>query len=226
MESNDNYFIEKIQLGESTYYSCILNKYSRQVFALVVKIVDNREDAEELTQDIFMKVFRSINSFQGKSSLSTWLYRIAYNTAISATRKKRQSFIAIEDDLLMSIPDDVEIIASSEELLERLNMAIKQLPVEESFLIMLYYMQDKPQKLSDERIRINKRNERITIALITTVSAAMIAIVVFVFRYLGIKIDFEAAPLYAFIGALVLLLLIADYKLRKIFMKKHPDLLY
>ena len=141
--SDDNYFIEKIQMGEPEYFSCILNKYSKQVFALVVRIVDNREDAEELTQDIFMKVFRFVSSFQGKSSFSTWLYRIAYNTAISATRKKRRPFIAIENDVLKNIPDDVEINTNSEELLSKMSKAIKQLSVDEGFLIMLYYMQNK-----------------------------------------------------------------------------------
>ena len=81
------------------------------------------------------------------------------------------------------------------------------------------------KKLSDEKIRRNKRNERITIAIISTVSAAMIAMVVFVFIYLEIKINLEIVPFYAFIGTLGLVLLIADYKLRKVFKKKHPDLL-
>ena len=81
------------------------------------------------------------------------------------------------------------------------------------------------KKLSDEKIRRNKRNERITIAIISTVSAAMIAMVVFVFIYLEIKINLKIVPFYAFIGTLGLVLLIADYKLRKVFKKKHPDLL-
>ena len=139
--SDDNYFIEKIQMGEPEYFSRILDKYSKQVFALVVRIVDNREDAEELTQDIFMKVFHALSSFQGKSSFSTWLYKIAYNTAISATRKKQRMYATID----VNIPDDdVEINVSPEEILNKLNMAIKQLSVDESFLIMLYYMQNKP----------------------------------------------------------------------------------
>ena len=142
--SDDNYFIEKIQMGELEYFSRILDKYSKQVFSLVVRIVDSREDAEELTQDIFMKVLHAISSFHGKSSFSTWLYKIAYNTAISATRKKRSPFITFEDDVLKNIPDEIEINVNSEELLNKLNLAIKQLSVDESFLIILYYMENKP----------------------------------------------------------------------------------
>ena len=67
------------------------NKYSQQVFILIIRIVENQEDAEELTQDTFLKAFEHLSSFKAESSFSTWIYRIAYNTAISATRKKNKS---------------------------------------------------------------------------------------------------------------------------------------
>ena len=78
----------------------LLDKYSRPVHSLILKVVRNREDAEELAQDVFMKVFKHLSSFKGECSFSTWIYRIAYNTAISETRKKRHEFLAIEESVI------------------------------------------------------------------------------------------------------------------------------
>ncbi len=64
--------------GETALYEHFLNTYGQQVFILVARIVSNQEDAEELTQDVFLKAFQHLSSFKGTSSFSTWIYSIAY----------------------------------------------------------------------------------------------------------------------------------------------------
>lgn len=103
---SDTYYVKRIQDGDNECFACLLDKYSRSVFNLIYRIVANREDAEELTQDVFLKVYRSVLSFREDSAFSTWLYRIAYNTAISATRKKKYEFAPIENNTLENIPDE------------------------------------------------------------------------------------------------------------------------
>lgn len=93
----DTYFIKRIQAGDTASFACLLDKYSRPVHSLILKVVRNKEDAEELAQDVFIKVFRNLSSFKGDCSFSTWIYRIAYNTAISEVRKKKYEFLAIEE---------------------------------------------------------------------------------------------------------------------------------
>lgn len=88
MENDETHIIHRILKGETSLYEYFLDKYSQQVFILIIRIVENQEDAEELTQDTFLKAFEHLSSFKAESSFSTWIYRIAYNTAISATRKK------------------------------------------------------------------------------------------------------------------------------------------
>ena len=88
----DTYYIQRIQAGDTACFACLLDKYSRPVHSLILKVVRNREDAEELAQDVFMKVFKHLSSFKGECSFSTWIYRIAYNTAISETRKKGEDY--------------------------------------------------------------------------------------------------------------------------------------
>jgi RNA polymerase sigma-70 factor (ECF subfamily) len=143
----DAYYIEKIQAGETECFAVLLDRYSRSVFSLVVKIAGSREDAEELTQDVFLKVYRSLSSFQGNSLFSTWLYRIAYNVAVSATRKKKHEWLAIEESLIENIPDDevsdeVEQLEKEEQLC-RLEKALEQLLPDERALVSLFYMQEK-----------------------------------------------------------------------------------
>ncbi|MDR3261003.1 MAG: RNA polymerase sigma factor [Tannerella sp.] len=148
MESvTDTCYIKRIQAGETDCFAFLLERYSRSVHSLIVKIVGNREDAEELTQDVFLKVYRSLASFQGNSSFSTWLYRIAYNTAVSATRKKKREWLAIEDGEMENVAEEdvsesLEQI-SGEEQLARLEQALEQLLPDERALILLFYMQEK-----------------------------------------------------------------------------------
>ena len=143
----DAYYIERIQAGETECFATLLDRYSQPVFSLIVKIVDNREDAEELTQDVFLKVFRSLSSFQGNSLFSTWLYRIAYNVAISATRKKKYEWVAVEESLIEdvhehAINEEIEQLEKEEQLC-RLEKALEQLPPDERALVSLFYMQEK-----------------------------------------------------------------------------------
>ena len=151
----DACYIEKIQAGETECFSILLDRYSQSVFSLIVSIINNREDAEELTQDVFLNAFRSLSSFQGNSLFSTWLYRIAYNAAISATRKKKYSWLTIEESMIDNVPeneisDDIEQL-EKEEQLSRLQQALEQLLPDERALVTLFYMQGKK---ADEIITI------------------------------------------------------------------------
>lgn len=87
MEKDESYIITRILAGKTEEYAYFLDTYGQPVFSLIVRMVNSEEDAEELTQDTFMKAFEHLSSFNGKSSFSTWIYRIAYNTALSFLKK-------------------------------------------------------------------------------------------------------------------------------------------
>jgi len=144
---SDTYYIKRIQEGDTASFACLLDKYSRQVHSLILKIVRSKEDAEELTQDVFMKVFKKIDSFKGDSSFSTWIYRIAYNTAISETRKKKHEFLAIEESAINNVSED-EIaeafgFTDTSEQVNRLEVALGQLSPDERAIVLFFYMEDK-----------------------------------------------------------------------------------
>lgn len=164
MEKDDIHIIKEVLNGKSRQYEHILNRYSGQVFNLVMHIVSCEEDAEELTQDIFMKAFRQLSSFNEDSSFSTWLYRIATNTAISATRKRKHDTIHLDDTAYSNIPDEVlddALDDDGEEQLQRLSDAIEKLNADERALITLYYMNGMPiaevasiMKLTESNVKI------------------------------------------------------------------------
>ena len=147
MKRDDRHIIKEVLNGKSREFEHILNKYSQQVFNLVVNIVSSKEDAEELTQDVFLKAFQSLSLFKEESSFSTWLYRIATNTAISAARKNRHDTIHLDDAAYSNIPDELldETLSDDSELqLQQLSNAIEQLTTDERAIITLYYINEIP----------------------------------------------------------------------------------
>jgi RNA polymerase sigma-70 factor (ECF subfamily) len=97
---DDNDYIGRVLSGDVSAYASLVAKHKNLVFSIVLKIVNNREDAEEISQDVFLKAYQSLSTFERKSKFSTWLYRIAYNAAISKTRKKKVEMVAIEETVI------------------------------------------------------------------------------------------------------------------------------
>lgn len=146
MKDDEKYIIQRILNGETALYEYFLNKYSQQVFTLIIRIVSNQEDAEELTQDTFLKAFQHLSSFKGNCSFSTWIYAIVYNTAISNARKKNLDTFVMDDGPLANISDqqvDEALNNDREEQIIKLNKAIQLLNSDEKALITLFYLEEK-----------------------------------------------------------------------------------
>ncbi|WP_455671916.1 RNA polymerase sigma factor [Phocaeicola sp.] len=147
MSNDETHIIQDILNGKTARFEYFLDKYGQQVFTLIVRIVSSQEDAEELTQDTFLKAFQHLSAFKAESNFSTWIYRIAYNTAISATRKKKYDVFAMDDTQLANISDeqvDHTLNDESEEQLGKLNRAMDRLDADERAVITLFYMEEKP----------------------------------------------------------------------------------
>ena len=147
MKKEEAHIIKEILNGKTEQYEYFLDRYGQQVFVLVDRIVSCQEDAEELTQDVFLKAFQQLSSFKAESSFSTWIYRIATNLAISAVRKKRNDVLRLDDSVFANLSDrqvDEALEDESEEQMERLQQAINQLEADERALITLYYLEEKP----------------------------------------------------------------------------------
>lgn len=147
MKKEESHIIKEILNGKTELYEYFLGRYGQQVFVLVDRIVSCQEDAEELTQDVFLKAFQQLSSFKAESSFSTWIYRIATNLAISAVRKKRNDVLRLDDSVFANLSDtqvDEALEDDSEEQMECLQQAMNQLEADERALITLYYLEEKP----------------------------------------------------------------------------------
>ncbi|MBN2485221.1 MAG: RNA polymerase sigma factor [Bacteroidales bacterium] len=155
-------FIRQIIDGDTALFSVFVEKYAGKIFGMIHKIVQSKSESEDLTQEVFIKAFNNLKKYQGKSQFSTWLYSIAYNTAISATRKKKTIAPVISDSVLNAISDDkVDDLLDREDdeaLLEELEKAIQQLNPEEKTLITLFYYSDKQVQEISEIMNISLSN--------------------------------------------------------------------
>jgi len=96
-EIKDSELIDQVKAGRVSAFRTLVDRYSNYVFTIAYRILGNREDAEEVTQDSFIKAFKGLNAFHGQAKFTTWIYRIATNTAISYKRKKKLPVETIED---------------------------------------------------------------------------------------------------------------------------------
>ncbi len=84
--------IKKAQKGDVSAFEQIITRYQSVVYSVSYRYAENQDDASDMAQEIFLKMFRTINSFQFKSRLSTWIYRVATNTCLDLLKKRRNSF--------------------------------------------------------------------------------------------------------------------------------------
>ena len=85
----DRQLISRLQAGDDTAMQELADRYGARIFQLALRHMKDRQDAEEVTQDVLMKVYRKIHAFRGDAALSSWIYRITFNTAMSRLRTSR-----------------------------------------------------------------------------------------------------------------------------------------
>jgi len=90
--------IEALQAGDRAEFARLVDTYSNQIYRLAMKMLNDAQDAEDVLQETFIKALRSIRTFEGRSSLSTWLYRIAVNESLMLLRKRRPDVVSMEED--------------------------------------------------------------------------------------------------------------------------------
>lgn len=149
-EEREQELIRRILRGESDLYAQLVDRYARMIQMLVARIIDRPEEAEEVAQDVFVKAFRQLDSFGGRSSFQTWIYRIACNTALSHARRTRhrKTLSGVDERRLGLLPDEeverLEEWVAHERRLEALTRALARLEAEERALVTLFYYEERP----------------------------------------------------------------------------------
>ena len=133
-------------------FESIYLKHSSLVYNVALQYVQNKEDAEEIAQDVFIKVYDKHNSFKGDSALKTWIYRITINTSLdfikAKNRKKRAAFKNSDDTALEFIGDfnHPGVLLENKENMAQLFNAINQLPENQRTVLLLLKVDDLTQK--------------------------------------------------------------------------------
>jgi RNA polymerase sigma-70 factor (ECF subfamily) len=176
--TQDHLEIHSALQGDVRAYADLVNKYQSMVFVLVRSVCRSAEDAQEVTQDVFLKVYQQLHTFQGNASFRTWLYRIAYNTAISHIRKSKTRGKA-EDAYTRDVTytggeADEEPDLQREARYEQLRSLVEALPPQERMLIELYYYKELKMEevayicgmtLSNAKVRIFRIRQKLQEAM-------------------------------------------------------------
>ena len=145
---SDAYYIAKVLEGNSDSFAPLVEKYKQLAFSLSMKIIRNREEAEEAAQDAFIKAYRSLESFKGSATFKTWFFRIVYTTAISKVRGKQNNQVSFEDYKLTDseLLDTENAVGqmNAEERSAQLHKAMDRLDPDERAILNLYYFEDLP----------------------------------------------------------------------------------
>jgi RNA polymerase sigma-70 factor (ECF subfamily) len=152
MDRDENELIHKAQEGNIWAFEQLIHKYDRQVLALAYQLLGNTQDAEDVYQDVFMKIFQKIDKFRFESDFFTWLYRIVVNTAISYRKKRnRQLHSTLEEMSEVKggwhrIPENKDpnpdTLTLSNEIKEKVDTAMEQLPLMQRTVFVLRFFQD------------------------------------------------------------------------------------
>ena len=164
-ELNDQHYIKLIIGGDINAFAILVDRYKSLVFTLSLKMLASREEAEEVSQDVFIKVYKSLSDFKTESKFSTWLYRITYNTCLDRLRttKRTAYLVAVEDfeaqevTTLMNALDTIE----EKERKQMIQKCLDLLPAEDNFLLTLYYFQENSLKEISKIMGINENNVKI-----------------------------------------------------------------
>jgi len=173
MTTNDQHYINLIIDGDTNAFAVLVSRYKDLVYTLALRMLKNREEAEEVAQDSFIKAYKSLNRFKGDSKFSTWIYKIVYNTSLDRLKKNRKHFndVAIDeftehqvktiDNALDNLESKEQINLESKEQSKAIQDCIALLPSEDGFLLTLYYFEEQTLDEISKAVGLTSNNVKV-----------------------------------------------------------------
>ena len=144
-DQEEQIIVRKVVAGDAQAFSVLVNMYKDMAVLLAYNILLNREDAEEVAQDAFVKAYSSLHSFKADSRFSTWLYRIVVNTALNKRKLKKHYSVEISETIAAELSSDINNIFATQitsEHRKHIQVALKSLNTNERLCITLYYLNE------------------------------------------------------------------------------------
>lgn len=163
--NDDQYYINLIVEGDTNAFTVLVNRYKNLVFTLTLRMLKHREEAEEVAQDTFIKVFKSLGNFKGDSKFSTWIYKIAYNASLDRLKKNKKHLkdVAIDEftrHQVKSIDNALEQLEHTERE-QAIKSCLDVLPSDDSFLLTLYYYEDLSLEEISKTVGLKPNNVKV-----------------------------------------------------------------
>ena len=128
--------VERYLAGDMTAFDELMLRYERQIYRVCYRFVDNRDDARDLAQEVFIKAFEHLPTFRRQSSLKTWLYRIAMNHCINHVKKNSKEFVEVTEEIGSTRPS-VHAEMEDREQREQFRQLVKRLPPKQKAILEL-----------------------------------------------------------------------------------------
>jgi len=181
--------VKKVKLGDTNAFRLLVEEYQHMVFTVALNIVKNHEEAEEVAQDTFIKVYKNISQYNGDAKFSSWLYKIVYNTALSRLKKKKIDQYSLDDhhekDYGLSIHEGwTELVLDDQK--KYIQQALDKLSEQDRLVLTLYYLAEEGlneicvitnEKKSTVKVRLHRARAKLFDQLNTLLKEELKALV-------------------------------------------------
>ena len=170
--------VKKSQLGDKSAFEELVKRHQELVFSLSFKLTGNRELANDVAQEAFIRAWKAIGKFRGDSTFGTWIYRITVNTAWTLRKKAKKHYsINIEDTQEPVVVDekkDPELVAINSDLSLVLRKALNQIPLEQRIIVELKNIEGRSHKeiadyldisVTAAKVRLHRAHQKLRIIL-------------------------------------------------------------
>lgn len=165
MTNKDQLIINKVLKGNTNAFSELIDTYKDLVFSLAIKMIKNREAAEEISQDTFIKAYKNLSKFKGGSKFSTWLYTITYHTCLDALKKNKNHSNSFEiNEITLNNIQSTDNALQTLERKERakiMDTCLLQLPEDERSILWLFYYEELTLKEIMEVTSLTEANIKV-----------------------------------------------------------------
>lgn len=149
--------------GDTNAFGVLVERHTQRVYALVAGIVGSGDEAEDITQEVFIKAWSNLHKFGHKSAFATWLYRIGYNTAITSKRARlRERAVALPRGI-GELPEEVEQQLFTDVDIASLEVALEKLPPNQRAIVELHYRHELSLAEVAEVVGSNENNVKVMI---------------------------------------------------------------
>ncbi len=145
--NEDEIIVERIIQGDQNAFRELIQMHEKLVYHMISRLVDKKEDREDLCQEVFLKVFRKLPGFRFQSRLSTWIATIAYRMALNHLKKTKKWQISELDYASYKLKDNssqADVNMNRNDLCQQVHQMIRQLPEQYRIVLTLYHLEDMP----------------------------------------------------------------------------------